>query len=273
MERLKDALEKAREERERVLATGDTAQPSSDLTGTYTGEQLARLVTVLNSEHQGLSGIAASGVSIGESTLGVDIDLTAPDLEATHAPLNRASDVFDITRAPSATAASVPPAPSDDALRVLTRTFEDHLRDYVDAVRQAERDRVLAKARKQIQKLKKQAEDQLREKLRAINSRYAAAYAGRDADIRKRYAQLLNLANRLAQQKGEINRARQLIDEKLKRAEQLHRELTDLGGQVSTSLDELDDALVDDGLREPWPEGGSQGFAGGGGSSESPSNA
>jgi hypothetical protein len=243
------------------------------MTGTYTGEQLARLVTVLNTEHQGLSGIAAPGVSIGESTLGVDIDLTAPDLEATHAPLSRASDVFDITSAPLASAVPLPPAPHDDPLHALTRTFEEHLREYVEAVRYAERDRVLAKARKQIHKLKKQAEEQLREKLRAINSRYAAAYAERDADIRKRYAQLLSLANRLAQQKAEINRARGLIDEKLKRAEQLHRELTDLGGQVSTSLDALDDALIDDALPEPWPEGGAQVFAGGGGSSESPANA
>ena len=47
----------------------------------------------------------------------------------------------------------------------------------------------------------------------------------------------------MTRQKAEISQARQQIEEKLKRAETLHRELAELGGVVSGHLDEIDGML------------------------------
>lgn len=165
---------------------------------------------------------------------GVELDL--PDLESTRGPQPVSRDELD----------SPPPAPQGDALASLTRAFEADLRRVVDALRAEERTRAQFKLKAYADKLKLQAEEQLKAKARAMRTRYEQANAAREADIRKRYEQLLDLANRLTRQKAEINQARQQIEDKLKRAESLHRELAELGGVVSGHLEQIDEMLPAD---------------------------
>ncbi|MGE0861731.1 MAG: hypothetical protein AB7I01_20630 [Gammaproteobacteria bacterium] len=223
-----------------------TPAPAASFTETFSGQQLAALVGALRSEHQGLAGVASAPPAVspdgglGERTVsGVELDL--PDLESTRGPQPVARDEPD----------SPPPATPGDPLASLTRAFEADLRRVVDTLRAEERTRAQFKLKAYADKLKLQAEEQLKAKARAMRARYEQANAAREADIRKRYEQLLDLANRLTRQKAEINQARQQIEDKLKRAESLHRELAELGGVVSGHLEQIDEMLpADDGELE-----------------------
>ncbi len=81
--------------------------------------------------------------------------------------------------------------------------------------------------------------------------KHAAAHREREQALTARYRQLLGLANQLARQKAAIYAARHQIEDKLKRAEQLHRELAELGGQVTSQLDRIDELLPGDSATDP----------------------
>lgn len=226
------------------LSGNAEAAPTSAYAETFSGQQLALLVGALRNEHRGLNGVASAPgntveVAVGDRTLGVDIEL--PDLESTRTPplYRDEPDVTVATYTPPPVAAE-PPA---DPLHGMTRAFEAELRRYINGIRTEERARAQAKLKGYAEKLKAQAEEQLRTKVKAVKARFEQAHVTREQDIRKRYQQLLDLANRLTRQKAEINQARQQIEEKLKRAETLHRELAELGGVVSGHLDEIDGML------------------------------
>ncbi len=224
------------------------AAPTSAYAETFSGQQLAMLVGALRNEHRGLNGVASAPgntveVAVGDRTLGVDIEL--PDLESTRTPpLYRDEPEVTVTPYAPAPVVAEPPA---DPLHGMTRAFEAELRRYINGIRVEERARAQTKLKGYAEKLKAQAEEQLRTKVKAVKARFEQANVTREQDIRKRYEQLLDLANRLTRQKAEINQARQQIEEKLGRAETLHRELAELGGVVSGHLDEIDGMLpVDD---------------------------
>lgn len=227
-----------------VAASADPAA-SHAYADTFSGQQLAMLVGALRNEHRGLNGVAAAPaanpeVTVGDRTLGLDIEV--PDLDSTrHPPLQR--DEPESTVASSPEQVAVVASPPADPLLGMTRAFEAELRRYVDGIRLEERARAQAKLKGYAEKLKTQAEEQLRARVKAVKARFEQANVSREQDIRKRYEQLLELANRLTRQKAEISQARQQIEEKLKRAESLHRELAELGGVVSGHLDEIDGML------------------------------
>ena len=219
-----------------------TAAPVGAYAETFSGQQLAMLVGALRNEHRGLNGVAEAPnhnaeVAVGERTLAVEFEL--PDLESTRKPVVQ-SDAME------GLAAGTPSATPIDPLASLTSAFEAQVRLHVDGIRQEERARAQLKLKTYGDRLKSQAEEQLRAKVKAIRARFEQANAAREQDIRKRYAQLLDLANRLTRQKAEINQARQQIEEKLGRAETLHRELAELGGVVSGHLDQIDEMLPAD---------------------------
>jgi len=219
-----------------------TAAPVGAYAETFSGQQLAMLVGALRNEHRGLNGVAEAphhdtDVAVGERTLGVEFEL--PDLESTRKPALSNDE-------PEAVVGDAAPAPQTDPLTSLAMAFTAQVRQHVDAIRREERTRAQVKLKAYSDRLKAQAEEQLRTKVKAIRARFEQANAAREQDIRKRYAQLLELANRLTRQKAEINLARQQIEEKLGRAETLHRELAELGGVVSGHLDQIDQMLPAD---------------------------
>ena len=210
---------------------------------TFSGQQLAMLVGALRNEHRGLNGVAAAApadiaeVAVGDRTLGVEIAL--PDLESTRTPAPPRDEA-------EVTPEAAPPAPPADALLAMTRAFEADVRRHVDGIRAEERARAQLKLKGYADKLKAQAEEQMRAKVKALRVRFEQANLTREQDIRRRYEQLLDLANRLTRQKADINQARQQIEDKLRRAEMLHRELAELGGVVSGHLDQIDEMLPAD---------------------------
>lgn len=225
--------------------------PTSAYTETFNGQQLAMLVGALREEHRGLSGVAATRTSpapastpevlVGDHTLGISLDVGTPDLESTRGPVP--PDDGALESPPAQALAAVLPM---DAISTMTRTFESELRQHVENVRNAERAHAQIRIKAYAAKLKAKAEEEIRAKVKIVRSRYEQAHAARELDLRKRYEQLLALANRLARQKAEIYQARHQMEEKLKRAEQLHRELSELGGMVSHQLDQIDGLLPTD---------------------------
>jgi hypothetical protein len=234
------------------LPDSATPAPTSAYADTFSGQQLAMLVGALRNEHRGLNGVASAPgntveVALGDRTLGVDLEL--PDLESTRAPLPMRDEPDIVVASPAPPPQAVMPSASAapaDALLDMTRAFEAEVRRYVDGIRREERARAQAKLKGYAEKLKAQAEEQLRNKVKAVRARFEQANVTREQDIRKRYEQLLELANRLTRQKAEINQARQQIEDKLRRAETLHRELAELGGVVSGHLDQIDEMLPAD---------------------------
>ncbi len=232
-----------------IEAAESQPPPMASYTETFNGQQLAMLVGALREEHRGLSGVAADTrtvaavpeVLVGDNTIGVMLDVGSPDLESTRNPLPRDDGALDAP--PAEFAASALPG---DVISTMTRAFEAELRRHVESVRSAERAHAQIRIKAYAAKLKAKAEQEIRAKIVTIRSRYENAHSAREADLRKRYEQLLALANRLARQKAEVYQARHQMEEKLKRAEQLHRELSELGGMVSSQLDQIDGLLPSD---------------------------
>ena len=91
------------------------------------------------------------------------------------------------------------------------------------------------------------AQVQLRTALNKQSKRTREAYAKKDRQLRERYNDLKNFANRIARQKAAIYAARRQISAKSGLAERIHRELAQLGTQLDDQLDDLDEQMSEAG--------------------------
>lgn len=95
------------------------------------------------------------------------------------------------------------------------------------------------------QKLKRAAENKLREKVKLIRDRYDMAYTRKEEKLVDRVHKLREFANQITRQKAAIYEARRGLADKLAQAEKLHHQLNDLGDEVYTQLDRLDELMPD----------------------------
>jgi len=94
--------------------------------------------------------------------------------------------------------------------------------------------------RHKLLELKQKAEAELRRKLVKLRERDKEVMAQREALLRERYAQLQRIAHRFTHQKAQIQHAKRELEEKLRAADVIHRELNELGQYVTRQLDDLD---------------------------------
>ncbi len=124
-----------------------------------------------------------------------------------------------------------------------TREFEDMLRRCVDE----ERHRADARIMRDVGRAMDAARQAVKKKTARIEARLEAAYAEKEAALKRDSEKLLNLANKVAQQKAEIQRARKKLEQNLKAAGQLHTQVNEICSTLGERIDNLG---------EESPEGG-----------------
>lgn len=131
----------------------------------------------------------------------------------------------------------------DDEIGQFARELEQRFRTYVEQVKEEERALYEAQMQRHAARLQKLATDQIREVLSTQRDKYQAAYAEKEENLRGRFNNLRDFANKIARQKAAIYVARRQITEKLQMVDQIHSELSQLGSQLNNQLDDLDDLM------------------------------
>lgn len=217
--------------------------PPAQYTETFSGQQLAALVTEINAEHANLNKGATSAVDADvlpdeQSSSGESFADLAASAESALAGIAFA-DEDDILHAD--TGAYEPKI--DDEIGAFARELETRFRRYVDKVKADERARYEARLQQHADRLQTLAEQHINTRLAALRERYQGAHVEKERRLRERYRALRDFANKIARQKAAIYIARRQIGEKLRMVEQIHAELAHLGGQLNNQLDDLDDLM------------------------------
>ena len=131
----------------------------------------------------------------------------------------------------------------DDEIGQFTRELEQRFRAYVEKVKEEERAHYEVQMQHHAARLKKLATEQIREMLARQRDKYQTAYAEKEQNLRSRFNNLRDFANKIAQQKAAIYVARRQISEKLQMVEKTHSELSQLGSQLNHQLDDLDNLI------------------------------
>jgi|LNFM01.1.fsa_nt_gb hypothetical protein len=211
--------------------------PPATYADTHSGEELAELVARIDAErHRAPPPEQGAADQTG-----------AQRLEATSYDF----DINGLMGEPPADEAYEPPPPlpqqhhaqdqaGKDRLAEAMGILEQRLRRHIAEVRAQERANYETRMRARLVELKQKAEAELRRKIVKMRTRDKEVMAEREALLRERYAQLQRIANRFTHQKAQIQQARRELEDKLRAADTIHRELNEIGQHVSRQLDDLD---------------------------------
>lgn len=207
--------------------------PPATYADTHSGAELAELVARIDAERHHTP---------------TEPTLAASPLEATSHDFDLNGVMCDVVPAP----ARQPPASEPilhqdssarDRIAEAMIVLEQRLRRHIADVRTQERANYEARMRQKLIELKQKAEAELRRKLVKLRERDRNMIMQREVLLRDRYAQLQRIANRFTHQKAQIQHAKRELEEKLRAADAIHRELNELGRHVTRQLDDLDDVF------------------------------
>jgi hypothetical protein len=127
-----------------------------------------------------------------------------------------------------------PPAP--DELGGILQDFELRLNGCVDALL-GEHDSALEQHyRQELRRARAEAAAEFREREAALRSQLDADYRRKEQTLRSSYRKLVETANRMKQQKAQLQQARQQFEEKLDAVNALHRKVEDMRRQLRDHL-------------------------------------
>ncbi len=223
--------------------------PAEALSETSTGHSLAALMDDLAQHHDDIGDAPARG---GESSSNVDgsgaefIDLSV--LEATVAPafgVMAEPKVVSIDSRQPLPAARIPapraPAASDE-LGTLLGDFEQRLRRHLEAVG-AERATAIERGyRAKLEKVRETARVALQQREIQVKQRYEEHYRKKELALRDNYRKLMVLAQKIGEQKSQLQQARKQFDEKLQAANALYKQVEEMRRLLRGHLASPDDS-------------------------------
>jgi chromosome segregation ATPase len=119
----------------------------------------------------------------------------------------------------------------------------ERIAEKITAIQQKTMNHELAQ---RIQSVKRMAMQRLQENARKPRKVYASEYAAKGQELRERYERLMQLANKISQQKAEIQEARSRLQKRLQDANKLHREFSEIGQTMSQQIGDLEGLVGDD---------------------------
>ena len=220
---------------------------------TQSGQGLAQLVAEIRDDHEQIESDAVqdptevtvtgtSNINLDNTNFGLDLDLLHDDSSAATAPEPRVID----------TASERLGDPIGKALDTLETAFREQLesvRKQLESVRKQERERVEEHVQERIVQIRKRAEELIREKLLLARARDKEQKKQAEERLRQNYEKLKRMANKITHQKAEIQRARRQLQQKLLAADEVHRQLADLGESMTQQLDNLDGMMPEDEIK------------------------
>ena len=128
------------------------------------------------------------------------------------------------------------PAPASDELGGILRDFELRLNGCVDALVGEHGNALEHRYRLAVRRAREEAAAALREREAALRAQLDADYRHKEQTLRSNYRKLVETANRMKQQKAQLQQARQQFEEKLDAVNALHRKVEDMRRQLRDHL-------------------------------------
>jgi hypothetical protein len=126
--------------------------------------------------------------------------------------------------------------PIPDELGGILQDFELRLNGCVDAL-MGEHDSALEhRYRQELRRAREEAAAEFREREVALRAQLDADYRRKEQTLRSNYRKLVETANRMKQQKAQLQQARQQFEEKLDAVNTLHRKVEDMRRQLRDHL-------------------------------------
>ncbi len=219
--------------------------PIEDYAQTVTGQRLADLINEIDEKRSGLTSaersndepaVPASRLSLDEliNIAPDDSELSRADtagvlLVDTHAPMPLAQDdslndgLFD----------------DDDDITQIIRDFEYRMRDYVENVAHKRAAEVEARYQDKLKRLRKAAAIEVRKRQDLSRRRYEQLYKKKELGLRAHYKKLMALANKISEQKAQLQQAKRQFDEKLAAANAVYKQVEDLRKTLRQHIGDL----------------------------------
>ena len=215
--------------------------PAPNLAATQTGQSLARLIEDIDLRR---AALAADSTLTG-ANVAAEIDSTSSEfidfnvLEATAAPrATPATVLLDGPRLEATRSPSVAPTSTDDEMSAVMRDFERRLRNYVEANLIERTLDVERRYQEKAQRLQQKAANELRKRDAELRQRYATHYRQKEQQLRENYQKLTVLAQKISQQKAQLQQARTYYEDKIKAANAVYKQIADmrqlLGEQIGS---------------------------------------
>ena len=213
---------------------------------TQSGQGLAQLVAEIRDDHEQIESDAVqdptevtvtgtSNINLDSTNFGLDLDLLHDDSSAATAQEPRVIDAASERLG--------------DPIGKALNTLETAFREQLESVRKQERERVEEHVQARVAQLRKRAEEVIREKLLLARARDKEQKKQAEERLRQNYEKLKRMANKITHQKAEIQRARRQLQQKLLAADEVHRQLADLGESMTQQLDNLDGMMPEDEIK------------------------
>jgi len=156
--------------------------------------------------------------------------VAAPVLEELGAVIGEAGSAHDARELPP------PAAPAGDELGGILQDFALRLDGCVDAL-MGERGHALEQHyRQELRRVREEADAAFRAREAALRAELDEDYRRKEQTLRSNYRKLVETANRMKQQKAQLQQARQQFEEKLDAVNALHRKVEDMRRQLRDHL-------------------------------------
>lgn len=233
---------------------------------THTGRALAEIIDDIEERHDALAaddtfdvtGGGGAATAAGESVENIDgsssefIDFSQLEATAAHA-MNKAQAPAAVmavdVRQPLpasrliADAVNAPPAALDPLGEILF-DFEQRLRAHVDNTVLERGMGIERRYQDRLQRVRQNAALELRKREAALRTSLETAYQRKELALRAHYKKLMALANKISQQKAQLQQARHQFEEKLVAVNALHRQVEEMRRQLREHLGPSADPLA-----------------------------
>ena len=233
------------------------AQRSEDLTEiepaepefyaqTQSGQGLAQLVEEIHSDHEQIESETVQDptevTATGTSNISLESTSFGLELDSLH------DDPRDVTALDTEAITTVSARLQDPIAKAL-QALENAFREQLENVRKEERERVEGHVKARVAKVRKRAEEVIREKLLLARARDKELKKQAEERLRENYEKLKRMANKITHQKAEIQLARRQLAQKLLAADEVHRQLAELGNSMTEQLDNLDGMMPEEEIK------------------------
>lgn len=203
----------------RSLEHGDESTVVPGGEGDFVGAETTELLKL--AAHEAIDGLSASPAA----DAGPVLDESGAASLGTEAP----QAARQLSRAAAAT-------PVTDELGGILQDFELRLNGCVDAL-MGEHDSALEHHyRQELRRAREDAAAEFREREAVLRAQLDADYRRKEQTLRSNYRKLVETANRMKQQKAQLQQARQQFEEKLDAVNALHRKVEDMRRQLRDHL-------------------------------------
>lgn len=203
---------------------------------THTGKSLADLIDDIEERHDAIPAEAPPPSEAPESnvdgTTTEFIDLTVLEAAATANLPAAGPRILSVDSRQPMPAAIVRTTGAGefhaDELAQMMSDFEQRVRGYVDATVMGRSIDIERRYQDKLQRLRQSAATEIRNREVLLRNRYEAQYRKKELVLRAHYKKLMALANKISQQKAQLQQARKQFEEKLHAANALYRQVEDM---------------------------------------------